>query len=289
MPAEENMSKIAIITDSTAYLPQELIQQYDIRIVPLALIFGEESFRDGVDLSPSEFYTRLQKTEVIPTTSQVTVGTFQKVFEQLHQDDREILVITISGKLSGTVESAKQAMQLVPDAQIAIVDSLSTTIELGLLVLATARVAANGAGLAECKQFAEQARERSALLFAVDTLEYLHRGGRIGSAKRLMGTVLNIKPILTVTEGSVEALDQVRTRKKSIRRLIDIATERVAGKSQLILAAAHANAPDDAKKLLEMASEQLNPVETLITELSPVIGTHVGPGTVALAYYYDES
>jgi DegV family protein with EDD domain len=282
------MSKVAIITDSTVYLPQELIQQYDICVAPLTVIFGDESFRDGVDLSPSEFYTRLQSADVMPTTSQVTVGVFKNLFEQLHQEGCETLVITISGKLSGTVESAEQAAQLIPDAKIAIVDSLSTTIELGLLVLATARFAANGASLMECKQFTEQARERSALLFAVDTLEYLHRGGRIGSAKRLMGTVLNIKPILTVTDGSVETLDQVRTRKKSIRRLIDIAAERIAGKTQLILAVAHANAVEDAQKLLEMVCEQLNPVETLITELSPVIGAHVGPGTVALAYYYDD-
>ena len=280
------MSKVAIVTDSTAYLPEEYLQQYNIQVAPLTVIFGEDDFSDGVEMSPKEFYDRLQTSDVMPTTSQVTVGAFKDMFEHLHREGHEILVITISGKLSGTVESAKQAAQLVPDAKIAVVDSLSTTIELGLLVLAIARVAEQGVGLAECKQFAEQACERSKLIFAVDTLEYLHRGGRIGGAKRLMGTLLNIKPILTITDGSVVALEQVRTRKKSINRLIEIAAEGLDGKSQIVLAAAHANAPDDAQQLLEMASNRLNPIETMITELSPVIGTHVGPGTVALAYYY---
>jgi len=286
--AEENMSKVAIITDSTAYLPQELIQQYDIRVVPLTVIFGEESFRDGEDMSPSAFYTRLQSAAVLPTTSQVTVGIFSKLFKQLHQEGREILVITISGKLSGTVESAEQAAQLVPDAKIAIVDSLSTTVEQGFIVLAAARSASSSACLAECQQIAVQARERTGVVFAVDTLEFLHRGGRIGGAKRLMGTVLNIKPILTIKDGRVDALEQTRTRKKSLNRLTQIVAERVAGKSNLCLAVAHANAAEDAQKLLEIACEQLNPIETLITELSPVIGTHVGPGTVALAYYYQD-
>lgn len=281
------MPKVAIITDSTAYLPQELIQQYDIHIIPLTVIFGEESFRDGVDISPAEFYSRLQTTEVMPTTSQVTVGAFKKIYEQLHQEDCEILVITLSGRLSGTVESAEKARELVPGAKIEIVDSLSTTVEQGFVVLAASRGAANGASLAECKQIAVQACERTGVIFAVDTLEFLHRGGRIGDAKRLMGTILNIKPILTIRDGRVDALEQARTRKKSFNRLIEIVAERVTGKSNVRLAVAHANAAAEAQSLLETACSNLNPVETMITELSPVIGTHVGPGTVALAYFYD--
>lgn len=282
------MSKVTIVTDSTAYLPQEYLRQYPIQVAPLSVIFGEENFRDGVDMSPSAFYTRLQKSDAMPTTSQVTIGAFKEMFEQLHQEGREILVITISGKLSGTVDSAKQAAELIPHAKIEVVDSLSTTIELGLIVLAAARFAARGSSLTECKLFAEQAHTRTDMAFAVDTLEFLHRGGRIGGAKRLVGTLLNIKPILTVSDGSVEALEQVRTRKKSINRLIEIAAEGLDGKSPIILAVAHANAPDDAQKLLALAIARLNPIETMITELSPVIGTHVGPGTIALAYYYEE-
>jgi DegV family protein with EDD domain len=281
------MSKLAVVTDSTAYLPQELIQQYGIQIIPLTVIFGEEIFSDGVDLSPAAFYTRLQQSEIMPTTSQVTIGAFKELFERLHQDGCDILVITISGKLSGTVESARQAAKLLPGANIGIVDSLSTTLDQGWVVLAAARAAESGGGLVEAMRAAERARECSGVVFAVDTLEFLHRGGRIGGAKRLLGTVLNIKPILQIKDARVDTLEQARTRKKSIKRLVEIVAERVEWKSNLHLGVSHANAADDAQMLLEMACARLEPVETMIAELSPVIGTHAGPGTLALAYYYE--
>jgi len=282
------MSKIAIVTDSTAYLPAELNQQYNIQIIPLTVIFGDESFRDGVDLSPAAFYTRLQQSERMPTTSQVTVGAFKELHGLLAQGGYDTLTITISGKLSGTVDSARQAAQILPDANIEIVDSLSTTLDQGLVVLAAARAVEAGASLAEAKQVAEEARDRSGVVFAVDTLEFLHRGGRIGGAKRLLGTVLNIKPILQIKDARVDTLEQTRTRKKSLNRLVEIVAERVAGKSNLRLGVSHANSQEDAQRVLEMASARLNPVETMVAELSPVIGTHVGPGTVSLAYYYED-
>jgi len=282
------MSKIAIVTDSTAYLPAELNQQYNIQIIPLTVIFGDESFRDGVDLSPAAFYTRLQQSERMPTTSQVTVGAFKELYGLLAQGGYDTLTITISAKLSGTVDSARQAAQILPDANIEIVDSLSTTLDQGLVVLAAARAVEAGASLAEAKQVAEEARDRSGVVFAVDTLEFLHRGGRIGGAKRLLGTVLNIKPILQIKDARVDTLEQTRTRKKSLNRLVEIVAERVAGKSNLRLGVSHANSQEDAQRVLEMASARLNPVETMVAELSPVIGTHVGPGTVSLAYYYED-
>jgi DegV family protein with EDD domain len=281
------MPSIAIITDSTAYLPPEYIQKYHLKIAPLTVLFGEESYRDGIDISPREFYDRLKTSTIMPTTSQVTIGAFKDLYEDLFQAGAETLVITISGKLSGTVESARQARQFVPEAKIEVVDSLSTTVEQGLIVLAVARAAASGASLMECKQVTEQARQRTGVVFAVDTLEFLHRGGRIGGAKRFMGTLLNIKPILTINAGQVDALEQARTRKKSISRLVDIVAERVAGKSQVRLGVSHANALEEAQALMGMASMRLDPVGAMITDLSPVIGSHVGPGTVALAYYYE--
>ncbi len=154
--------------------------------------------------------------------------------------------------------------------------------------MAVARRAVAGGSLKECNQIAEDTRERTGVIFAVDTLEFLHRGGRIGGAKRLLGTVLKIKPILTINDGGVDSLEQARTRKKSLRQLVEIVAERVPEKTGLRLGVSHANSPEDAQELLDMASARLNPVETMLTELSPVIGTHVGPGTVALAYYYDD-
>jgi DegV family protein with EDD domain len=135
----------------------------------------------------------------------------------------------------------------------------------------------------------EKARENSGVVFAVDTLEYLHRGGRIGGARKFLGTVLNIKPILTLMDGKVEALEQARTRKKSLNRLVEIVAERVGDKQNVRLGVAHANSPVEAKKLLDLAAAKINPVETMLAELSPVIGTHAGPGTLALAYHCDDA
>jgi len=282
------MSKVAIITDSTAYLPENLVQEYGIHVLPLKVIWGEESLDDGVDIMPSEFYVRLAQSDTMPTTSQVTIGEFKQLFEKLHADGYDILAILISSGLSGTMASAEQAKTELPDAAIELFDSKSTISELAFQVLVGARAAHSGASLAECVSVVEKARENSAVVFAVDTMEFLHRGGRIGGGKRFLGTLLNIKPILTVTDGKVDALDQARTRRKSLRRILDIVAERVDGKSNVRIGVSHANDPEEARKLLDMAVAELNPVETLITDLSPVIGTHVGPGTLSLAYHFDD-
>lgn len=281
------MSKVAIITDSTAYLPKNLLEQYKIEVVPLKVIWGEKVYNDGVDITPEDFYNRLTQDKTIPTTSQVTIGEFKALFDEHETDGKETLAILISTGLSGTIDSAYQAKALLPGNTIEIVDSLSSTVQLGWMVLAGARCAQAGGDLTACKKAVEQARENSGVVFAVDTLEYLHRGGRIGGGKRFLGTVLNIKPILTVKDGRVDALEQARTRKKSLKQLVEIVAEQTKGKTNLRVGIAHANAASDAAQLHETVVAQLNPVETMIVELSPAIGTHVGPGTIALGYHYD--
>jgi len=281
------MSKIAIVTDSTAYLPEDLLKEYNIHVLPLKVIWGEESFDDGVDMTPTEFYERLGTSDVMPSTSQVTIGEFAQLFQKLHSEGKEILAILISNGLSGTVASAVKAKEEVPEAKIELVDSKTTIAELALQVLIGARAAQTGASLEECKTAVENTRDKSGVVFAVDTLEFLHRGGRIGGGKRFLGTVLAIKPILTLTDGKVDALEQARTRKKSMARLVEIVAERVEGKNNVRLGVSHAKSLKDAQALLELA-QSLNPVETIISEISPVIGTHVGPGTLALAYQFEE-
>ncbi len=279
------MSKVAIVTDSTAYIPPDLVEKYQITVAPQVLIWGEETLRDGVDISPTEFYTRLAKADILPTTSQVAVPTFKEIFERLHGDGKEILVILISDLLSKSLNSAELASSMVPDAKIELVNSKSTAMELGFHVLAAARSAEEGATLLECKAIAEAARDKSGVLFVVDTLEFLHRGGRIGGASRLLGTALQIKPVLEVRDGKVESLEQVRTKKKAQNRLIEIVLERVNKlDGEVRLATLHANAPEDAKVLLEELREKTGAVETFFSEVSPVVGTHCGPGTVGIAY-----
>ena len=281
------MPKVAIITDSTAYIPKELVAQYHIHVAPLILIWGEENFRDGVDIQPEEFYSRLKQTTLMPTTSQATIPTFQALFEKLIVEGDAVLAILISTKLSGTISSAQQARSAFPGAPIEIVDSRSAGMALGFTVLAAAKAAAQGVGLAECKALAEQAVKQSGVIFAVDTLEFLHRGGRIGGASHFFGTALNIKPILEVKAGQIDAVERVRTRKKSLARLLDLVQERIVGHKTIRLAVHHANVPAEAQEFLDKVIEKFQPMEYMLAPLSPVVGAHTGPGTLGLAYLVD--
>ena len=278
------MPKVAVVTDSTSYIPDEIIKQYAISVAPQILIWGEEIFEDGVDILPSAFYTRLKTAKIMPSTSQVTPGKFHKIFGALLEQDYEILALLVSENLSGTIASAIQACENFPGASIEIVDSHTTAMALGYQALTVARAAKDGASLEECKKLAEEARKHTGVVFAVDTLEFLHRGGRIGGATRFLGTALNIKPILEVVDGHVEPIERVRTRQKSLERLLEILDERIAGRTPVRLATLHAQAADDALKLLEMGKERFSAIEHIFSEVSPVVGTHTGPGTVGLAF-----
>ncbi len=278
------MSKVAIVTDTTAYLPEDLVDQYQIAVTPQVLIWGNEEYKDGIDIKSDQFYARLETDDVMPSTSQVTPQSFIEAFTPFVEKGQPILAMLISNDLSGTIASAIQAKKEFPDAQIEIFDSYTTAMALGYQVLMVARAAEKGASVEDCLQIAGQARERTGVVFAVDTLEFLHRGGRIGGGSRFLGTALKLKPILEVTGGKVEAVERVRTRKKSLERLVDLVEERVAGRTPVRLATLHANAADDARECLNMANARLKAEETIFTSVSPVIGTHAGPGTVGLAY-----
>lgn len=278
------MSKIAIVTDSTAYIPGDLIEQYNISVAPQVLIWGEKVYQDGIDISPKEFYERLKKASVMPSTSQVTPHSFDVIFKDLTEKGYDILAILISAKLSGTIASAVQARENYPGARIEIVDSTATAMALGFQVLQAARAVEQGASLSECKTLAERSREYIGVVFAVDTLEFLHRGGRIGGGTRFLGTAFNFKPILELTDGKIEGIERVRTRKKSLLRLLDLTEERIAGRKPVRLATLHANAPDEARELLEKAMERFDPIENVFSEVSPVVGTHAGPGTIGVAF-----
>ena len=280
------MPKVAIVTDSTAYIPDEMRKELNITVVPLLLIWGNETYQDGVDMMPDVFYTRLGSSNVIPSTSQTTIPDMKKAFEKLLKEGYDVLGIFISSKFSGTVQSALQAREMIHKGhdRIAIVDSLFTTMALGWPVIMAARAAQAGESLIECQKLAEKARSQTGVMFVVDTLEYLHRGGRIGGAAALFGTLLNVKPLLEMRDGKIEALEKIRTKKKALARMLDLAEVRFAGHSPVRLATVHANANEEALALLETARQRFTPVESLISPLSPVIGTHAGPGTVALAY-----
>lgn len=283
------MSTFAIVTDSTSYIPSDLTKKYGITVAPQVLIWDNQTYRDGIDIQPADFYSRLKTAKVIPSTSQVSPATVQEIFQGLVDKGMPVLGIFISSKLSGTLQSAIQAKEMMGSAgeKVTLVDSQSTAMGLGFQALAAARAAEAGASLEECAELAAKAHERTGVFFAVDTLEFLHRGGRIGGAQRFIGSALNLKPILAVKEGKVEGIERIRTKGKAHDRVLELIAEQVKGKSNIRLATLHANSADDARNLLNRAAAELSPVETLFTELSPVVGTHAGPGTVGLAYMFD--
>lgn len=280
------MSKIAIVTDSTAYIPADLVKKYDITVAPQVLIWDDKTYRDGVDIRAEEFFARLKTAKTMATTSQVSVADMQTIFQGLVEQDFEVVGIFISSKLSGTIQSATQAKELMGMAgeKVAIVDSNSTAMAMGFQVLSVARAVQEGANLKDCIALAEKAREHTGVFFAVDTLEFLHRGGRIGGAQRFLGTLLNMKPILAVQDGRVEGLERIRTKTKAHERLLELVVENTKGKSPIRLATLHANAAEDAKSLLVKAEKELNPIESIFSEVSPVVANHAGPGTIGLAY-----
>lgn len=277
------MPKIALITDSTAYIPQELLQQYNITVLPQQLIWGNETFADGVDILPTTFYQRLQTSKEMPTTSQVSPGLFKQAYEKLLAQGNQVLAILISSKLSGTFDSAQQAKALLANHPIYLYDSQTTAMALGFQVLAVARAIEQGATIQDCLKMLPEIAPRTGVILTPETLEYLHRGGRIGGATRFLGTALGIKPLLHVENGRVEPLERVRTRRKALQRLAELVAERANGKPVRV-ASLHANAVEDARATLADIQSRANVIEAIVSDVSPVIGTHVGPGTVAVSY-----
>ena len=283
-----NARKIVVVTDSTACIPEELVGDLNIPVIPLWLIWGDERFRDGVDIDAPTFYQRLRTSKTFPTTSQPSAGEFESFFREASAEGESIVAVFISSKISGTVANAQAALAQLPDRTIRIVDSLSTSMGLGFAVLAAARAAAAGKSLDEVVAAAEGVREGMHLLFAVDTLEYLHRGGRIGGAKRLLGTALNIKPLLHLEDGVIDALAQVRTKRKAVAQMLNLVEQRLTGKPMAGVAVLDVNAPDEGDALAEQVKERFGLSTVARTRVSPVVGAHAGPGTVGVCFYAED-
>ncbi len=281
------MSKIAIIVDSTAYIPQELVEKHNLYVIPLSVNWSGETMKDNVDITADQFYTRLPQTKDIPTTSQPSAGEFVEIFEEAAKTADSAIAILISNELSGTVASAQAAIGMMEDFPVEVIDSQNTSMALGFLALEAARAAEAGKSQAEIVEIVRDAMERMSIVFVVGSLEYLHRGGRIGGASRLFGSLLSIKPVLHLANGRVEPLTKVRTKKKAVKHILDMAAEAMAGKSNVRVAVLHASEMAGAEKLKADVIAQMNPIEVVITDISPVIGTHIGPGTLGLVYYAD--
>jgi len=272
------MSKIALLTDSTANLPKDMVAKHHIHVVPLKIQWGDDSLIDGVSISTDEFYERLEKDPQIPTTSQPSIMDFWQTYEKLAKDYDSILVMLI-----GSVASATAAAAEFDKLPLKVIDTNTTSAGLAMVVLAAAQAVEEGHSLEETAVRAQTISSAMNLLFAVDTLKYLHRGGRIGGASRYLGTMLSIKPILEF-RGTVEPVARVRGMKKALAYLVDKVVEEV-GDSGIQVAILHSKAPTLAEKLKQMLEQKLTIDKNYIFDLSPVIGTHVGSGAVGLAFY----
>jgi DegV family protein with EDD domain len=284
------MGSVAVVTDSTADIPPEVAEALGLVIVPLEVIFGMQVFHDGVDIAPEEFYRRLRESPVLPTTSQPPAGDFLRVYRELAGSAESIISVHIAAPLSGTLESAHAARtQLSSLVPIHIVDSRSTSMGLGFPVLAAAEMVTQGVDAPEIVRRVQTLIPRVNLLFVVDTLEYLHKGGRIGGAKRLLGSVLSVKPLLEIADGKVEVLANTRTKRRAIARLLAVAEERIGGAQTVHAAVIHAAACEDASNLRQEFEAKFPCKELHTCEICPALGVHAGPGTVGLAFYTQDA
>jgi DegV family protein with EDD domain len=281
------MSRIAVVTDSTAGLDADLLDELDISVIPLNVHWGDDNYKDGVTLDAVTFYQWLQERQDFPKTSQPSAGEFMDFFDDVAKRFKTdtILGVFISSDLSGTYASAMLAKNNLPEMHIEIFDSRSVSMGAGFMAMIAAKMAAEGVDMDAIVNRLQAIRENSHLLFAVDTLEFLHRGGRIGGAARLLGTALNLKPLLEVRDGRVEALEKVRRRRKSIQRVVEVAVERLQGQIPEELAILHTGEEKDLGFLTDLINEHIKPRRFYASILTPVVGTHGGPGSIAIAFY----
>ncbi|MBN1658629.1 MAG: DegV family protein [Anaerolineae bacterium] len=283
-------ARIAVVTDSTSDIPRWLVESAGIHMMPQILIMDNRTWRDGVDIDPPAFYELLRTSRTFPSSSQASMQDFYDLFRRLSQEYDGIVAVVVSSKLSGTINSAQTAAAEIPDLPIEVVDSRAASMQLGLIVLAAARTAATGAGLEVVAAAARDLVGKVAIYFIVDTLEYLHRGGRIGTAARLLGTALNLKPVLSLSpEGVVVPVARIRSRRKALDHVYGLLDAELAGvdPGRLHMVALHVATPHEGAELAAQVEARFHPGEMIVCEGGPVIGAHVGPGTVGLAYYVE--
>ncbi len=276
---ETSVRKVIIVTDSTSDIPSDALGDLPIRTVPLKVQFGDQVFRDMVDLSREEFLERL-KTGEMPRTSQPSVGEFQVVFEELIGQGYDVVAIHISPKLSGTFNSATTAARNVGSEHLTVVDSGSVSIGLGVLVLHAAELAVAGHSASEIIADVERRKSDVWVVAVLETLEYLRRGGRIGPASAFLGSALQIKPMVQVKEGEILPVERVRTFKRALERMLTLTNEQAPFDRLAVL---HLGAPDGAARLVEQLHERQHDVEILLGQMGTVVGTYGGPGIMGIA------
>ncbi len=278
--------KVAIVTDGACSLTPGQGEELGIYVAPVYVNINDQTYRAGVDLEASEFYRMMRASKKLPTTAQPTASDFINLYTKLADEVDEIVTVVISHHMSATLQSAEMANEQFSKVPVHIIDSESVSLGLGMMAIAAAQAAAQGQDAQAIMRLVENIKHRINVIFTVDTLEYLHKGGRIGGATAFLGSALSIKPILYIKDGRIEPLEKQRTRKRSIARLLDLMESKV-GSSEVHVAILHGNIPDEAKELEQKIRSKFNCVELFTSEMGPVIGVHAGPGTLGLVFYSD--
>ncbi|HHX76986.1 MAG TPA: DegV family protein [Firmicutes bacterium] len=273
---------VRIVTDSTSDLPREFVEELDIKIVPLNVHFGEETFLDWVELKPEDFFAKLRQSDIMPRTSQPSPGDFVTAYKEVAGTGDSIISIHISDKLSGTCQSAYMARDMLKDYDIEVINSKITAMALGYVVIEAARAAKAGKSKEEILEIINKNLEVMHIFFLVDTLEYLQKNGRIGKASAFLGGMLNVKPILSLNDGVVVPVEKVRGKTRARKRLVELLKERIPAGKAIKGTIVHGDALEEAEELAEALKEEFEIKELIITMIGSIIGSHTGPGLLGL-------
>lgn len=278
------MNKTAIVTDSTSYIPADVRKQHQITMVPLNVMFGEEMYQEETDITALEFYEKMQTAEELPTTSQPSVGLFEETFTRLAETVDDILVITLSSGISGTFETAHSAAQMVDGVNVYLFDSEVSCYVQGFYVLTAAKLAEDGMNAKQILSHLEKMKKRTRAYFMADDLNHLHRGGRLNSTQMLLGSLLSVKPVLHFKDKKIVPYEKVRTAKKAIAKILGLLHEDAKYGEPLDVVVIHANRPEKAKELAKYIKRHYPDVTVAISHFGPVIGTHLGEGSLGIGW-----
>lgn len=277
--------KIAIMTDSTAYIPKEIREQHQIYMIPLNVIFSKESFKDEIDITTDEFYKKMKEEPELPTTSQPSVGEAKELLEEIAKDYDAVISIHISKKMSGTFHSIESAAGMVENLKVYTYDTEHTAMPQGFFVLEAVKLVKENKSPEEVIKVMDQMKQKTRAYFMVDDLSNLQRGGRIGGAQALVGSLLGIKPILHLVDGEVEPFEKIRTRRKAISRIMNMLLEDAEQGIVEKVAFIHGNNESAALELQQSFAKQYPSIETMISYFGPVVGTHLGANSIGATWY----
>jgi DegV family protein with EDD domain len=278
------LPRIVVVTDSSALLPQDITEKYDIHVAPMHLIWDGKTYRDGIDIQPDEFFKRMRRSPSLPTTSGAIQAEFLQIFQSLRGKADAVAAIILSNDLSAAYDSARVAAELVPDLHVEMLDSRTSTIALGFAVIAAAKVAQTGVGMKEVLRAGKAVLEKVKVYVAVDTLDYLRRGGRVSLPAAVVARFLHVKPLLALRDGKAVPLARPVTTAAARKRLLRYLQQDSAG-TPLHVGIMHADSPEDAELLRKDIETCFKPVEILVRSFTPIMGAHTGPGLIGIAFY----